>query len=243
MHVRAWSVTVVLVAVAVIASAGCSSPSTPTTAPAPTPTTTGPTTTTTTTTVAATVPPATAPISPPTGLAIGDVASPMPAPNTCTLRGVGDQSLPDPACTPGTVNSAVTPDTITSTICKTGWTATVRPPVSQTNKMKAQSARSYSIAATTTGEYDHLVALQLGGATADPRNLWFEPGPIPNPKDAVETKLNLAVCSALITLTAAQNAIATDWTTALDVTGITAVGTKTCLRTQPTRCTTTGARG
>jgi hypothetical protein len=39
------------------------------------------------------------------------------------------------------------------------------------------------------GEYDHLVPLELGGAPDDPRNLWFEPGPTPNPKDAVENKM------------------------------------------------------
>ena len=178
----------------------------------------------------------------PAGLAIGDVAGPMPAPGTCTLRHEGDLVLPDPACTPGTVNSAVTPDTIKTTICKSGWTATVRPPVAQTNKMKALSAKSYNVAPVAVGEYDHLVSLQLGGAPSDPRNLWFEPGPIPNPKDAVETRLNQGVCSGLITLTSAQVAIATDWTTALDSTGLTPVGSKTCLRSQPTRCATSASR-
>ena len=39
-------------------------------------------------------------------------------------------------------------------------------------------------------EYDHLVPLELGGATNDPRNLWPEPGPSPNPKDHEEDALH-----------------------------------------------------
>ncbi|MFF7358591.1 hypothetical protein ACFZA1_39125 [Streptomyces filipinensis] len=36
-----------------------------------------------------------------------------------------------------------------------------------------------------------------------------------NLKDPVETKLHTAVCSGKVTIAAAQNAIVTDWTTAL----------------------------
>jgi hypothetical protein len=71
--------------------------------------------------------------------------------------------------------------------------------------------------------------LQLGGDPNGPRNLWVEP-PSPghkpgagpnNPKDAVETHLHTAICHGTVTLTAAQHAIATDWTTAESVLGIT----------------------
>jgi hypothetical protein len=64
--------------------------------------------------------------------------------------------------------------------------------------MKAASARSYNLGTQVTGEYDHLVPLELGRAPDDPRNLCLEPGSIPNPKDTVENKLNDAVCSGLI---------------------------------------------
>lgn len=102
--------------------------------------------------------------------------------------------------------------------------------------MKAASARSYSLRREQTGEYDHLVSLELGGAPDDPRNLWIEPGPIPNPKDAVENKLHEAVCSRLIPLSTAQQAIARSWVTAYDDAGLRVTGGKTCLRDQPTRC-------
>jgi hypothetical protein len=60
-------------------------------------------------------------------------------------------------------------------------------------------------------EYDHLVPLELGGATNDPRNLWPEPGASPNQKDKVESELNRQVCERRMTLAQAQNAIATNW--------------------------------
>jgi hypothetical protein len=60
-------------------------------------------------------------------------------------------------------------------------------------------------------EYDHLVSLELGGATNDPRNLWPEPGASPNPKDAVEDSLHAKVCDGQMSLRAAQHLIATAW--------------------------------
>jgi hypothetical protein len=153
-------------------------------------------------------------------LPVEDSSSPMPAVGTCHVRNEGGQVLPDPGCTPGALNPDVTQDNITTTICQSGWTDTVRPPVSVTNQWKAASARSYGLSPQVKGEYDHLVALELGGAPLDPRNLWMELGTIPNPKDAVEGTLKRAVCAHRITLAAAQNAIAADWSTALHVTGV-----------------------
>ena len=65
-------------------------------------------------------------------------------------------------------------------------------------------------------EYDHLVPLELGGDPNDPRNLWIEPGASPNPKDGVESRLHELVCEGRVPLAAAQEAITTDWTTALE---------------------------
>jgi hypothetical protein len=60
-------------------------------------------------------------------------------------------------------------------------------------------------------EYDHLVSLELGGASNDPRNLWPEPGASPNAKDAVEDTLHRLVCDREMSLARAQRIIATDW--------------------------------
>jgi hypothetical protein len=54
----------------------------------------------------------------------------------------------------------------------------------------------------------------------------------------VENKLSEAVCSGLIPLTTAQQAIAGDWVTAIDTAGLGVIGGKLCLRNQPTRCAT-----
>jgi hypothetical protein len=98
------------------------------------------------------------------------------------------------------------------TICKRGWTSTVRPPESVTEPEKVASMAAYGDRGSLSGyEYDHFVPLELGGATNDPRNLWPEPGSSPNPKDAVEDQLNRQVCARQMTLVQAQRAIATNW--------------------------------
>lgn len=131
----------------------------------------------------------------------------------CVFRDGG--KLPDPSCTPGATDSAVTQATIGVTICQSGWTARVRPPEVWSERYKYGVAwPSYGVPGAVHGELDHLVPLELGGAPADPRNLWPEPGPVPNAKDAVEHKLNEAVCWGRVTLAAAQQAIAANWTTA-----------------------------
>jgi hypothetical protein len=45
-------------------------------------------------------------------------------------------------------------------------------------------------------------------------------GSLPNPKDKVENDLNDAVCSGKVSLDAARQAIASDWTTAEHVLGL-----------------------
>jgi len=75
--------------------------------------------------------------------------------STCKLVTRDGQPLPDPNCTPGAVNPTVRQDTIKDTICQAGWTKTVRPPTSKTNKKKTASARSYNLTPGDKGEYDH----------------------------------------------------------------------------------------
>lgn len=131
---------------------------------------------------------------------------------TCHARDRG--KLPDPSCTPGSIDPAVTQRNIHSTICRAGWTARVRPPEAQTQRAKYRVAYpAYHIPAQAQSELDHLVPLELGGSN-DITNLWPEVGRIPNPKDSVENALNHAVCDGRVSLTAAQNAIASDWLTA-----------------------------
>jgi len=67
------------------------------------------------------------------------------------------------------------------------------------------------------------VPLEVGGDPGAPANLWPEPryptgskGLTAADKDNVENKLHDRVCSGAVSLAGAQQAIATDWTTALD---------------------------
>ena len=130
----------------------------------------------------------------------------------CTYRDHGQ--LPDPRCTPGSVDPAVTLVTLRSTICKYGYTTTIRPPEPQTEAFKYDVAYpAYGTPQRERTELDHLVPLELGGSN-DATNLWPEYPPTPNPKDKVEDALNAAVCSGRVTLASAQNAIASDWLTA-----------------------------
>ncbi len=135
----------------------------------------------------------------------------IPAPGNCHARDSG--KLPDPRCTPGSADPAVTQATIGSTICVRGWTATVRPPSAETTALKHDVAYpAYSVPPGTVSELDHLVPLELGGSN-DITNLWPETGPVPNAKDPVENDLRADVCAGQLTLTAAQQAIAADWET------------------------------
>ena len=133
--------------------------------------------------------------------------------------------LPDPHCTPGAVSPAVTQDNLASTICKKGYTKSVRPPQNITDAEKAANASAYGYTGSfKTAEYDHLIPLELGGDPNDPRNLWVEPNKstattVNNPKDSVESSLNYLVCNAVhgkpyLPLAIAQQLIAANWTTA-----------------------------
>jgi len=107
--------------------------------------------------------------------------------------------------TPGVVNPAVTQANIRSTICKPGWTRTVRPPVSYTNALKTKGLVQYRLRGPPSAfQEDHLISLELGGNPTDPRNLWPEPYPRAAAVDQIENELNHRVCTGSLTLAEAQ---------------------------------------
>jgi len=113
--------------------------------------------------------------------------------------------LADPARTPGVVNPDVTQASIRSTICRHGWTETIRPPVSYTNALKTKQMRQYGETGSPSDyQEDHLISLELGGNPTDPRNLWPEPYPRAADVDKIENELNAEVCSGELTLAQAQ---------------------------------------
>jgi hypothetical protein len=147
----------------------------------------------------------------------------QPPAGSCHFGSDHGQPLPDRNCTPGALNPKVTQATLKATICGSGYTKGIRPPAAITDREKHANAIAYGFTGSLRdAEYDHLISLELGGDPNDPRNLWVEP-PSPghkpgsgvnNPKDQVENRLHAAVCSGQVTLSAAQQAIATDWFTA-----------------------------
>ncbi|GAA3078799.1 hypothetical protein [Streptomyces glomeratus] len=154
----------------------------------------------------------------------------QPPAGSCHYRYEKGEPLEDLACTPGAISPAVTQANLATTICRTGgYTKKIRPPEAITRKEKQANAASYGYQGSLgDAEYDHLISLQLGGDPNDARNLWVEPadpghkpgGGVNNKKDPVETKLHTAVCSGKVTLANAQQAIVTDWTTALSKLGL-----------------------
>jgi hypothetical protein len=172
----------------------------------------------------ATTPPAAAPASPAPRAASPPALRPAHDPGTvtgtiagpCRVRGTVPGQLPDPRCTPGSYDPAVT----AAVLCAPGYrTGTYRPPSSDTGRFKYEQAYpAYGIPRGEATELDHLVSLELGGSN-DASNLWPEAPGVPNPKDHVESALHNWVCSATGAqaqrrLRAAQRAIASGWLTA-----------------------------
>ena len=174
---------------------------------------------------------------------------PQPPAGSCHYTFEGPYPLPDPTCTPGAISPAVTQANIGATICTSGYTDTIRPPTSITDKEKQGSATAYGFTGSfSTAEYDHLIPLEVGGDPNDASNLWVEPNDNPaatsvnNTKDKLENKLNSLVCSGQLTLAAAQEAIANNWVTAYQqyvgpLAGVTATSPSS---TSPTAVATKG---
>ncbi|MHB1871753.1 MAG: hypothetical protein ACYCT1_13010 [Steroidobacteraceae bacterium] len=127
-------------------------------------------------------------------------------------------ALPNPELTPGAVSGAVTQSNIYRTICRRGWTRTVRPSESYTERLKREQIRQYGYRDRWLRDYeeDHLVPLELGGSPTSPLNLWPEPHRVAGGwgsyrKDRLENRLNHLVCSGRLRLAAARRAIARNW--------------------------------
>ncbi len=148
-------------------------------------------------------------------------------PSHClTVGGDVPFGLPDPNCTPGAIDVAISQGNLSTTICSYGFTESMRPPVSISEPIKYELMRSYGYGGLELRYYelDHLVPLELGGASTF-QNLWPELNNYPAPgyfnsKDEVENKLHSAVCDGTVSLQAAQDAIASDWVTALSKLGL-----------------------
>ena len=124
--------------------------------------------------------------------------------------------LPDHSLTPGAIDSSITQQNIDSTVCVKGYTKTVRPPASYTNKLKKRQIGQYGYDDRNPKHYeeDHLIPLSIGGNPTDPANLWPEPRRSEwsaARKDDLEFTLYKMVCNNQIALKEAQAEISSDW--------------------------------
>jgi hypothetical protein len=138
------------------------------------------------------------------------------------MAGAADgRTLPDSFMTPGATNPDVSQTNIKRTICKPGWTKTIRPPSSYTTALKRQQIGEYEYRNKKLASYeeDHLISLQLGGDPQDPHNLWpqaYAGKCGARVKDVIETTLKRLVCAPKppLTLVEAQQMISRDWVAA-----------------------------
>jgi hypothetical protein len=129
---------------------------------------------------------------------------------TTTTPGPGLPSiiLPIPSLTPGALNPKVKQSTIEKTNCKTGWTATIRPPVGYTKALKIKQMVLYEETSSPSDyEEDHFIPLELGGAPKNPKNLWPEPHTQSKLSDPLETQLKRNVCKGVMKLAKARATI------------------------------------
>lgn len=118
----------------------------------------------------------------------------------------------DRRCTPGALNPDVTQATIHTTICVKGWTATVRPPVSYTDRLKRQQMVQYGeVGALSLYKEDHIVPLEAGGNPTDPRNLFPQPDAPAHLKDLDENAAQRDICAGRLTLKQAQDQMVAKW--------------------------------
>jgi hypothetical protein len=124
--------------------------------------------------------------------------------------------LPDPRHA-GTINPAVTPQTIAKTICTPGWTATVRPPTSYTDKLRRWQTPDG--AKPPDGELDHRLSIEDGGHPSDAANLWWQVYTDrygARLKDVLETRLHRRVCAGTLSLGEAREALLGNWLVAYE---------------------------
>jgi hypothetical protein len=121
--------------------------------------------------------------------------------------------MPNPALTPGTIQSSNT-----AAICTPGWAEAHRD-VSYATEDSV--AREYGLSSHYGYEIDHLIPLELGGSN-NVRNLWPEPYNSPygaTQKDGLEDYLHQQVCEHGLPLATAQHEIAVNWYAAWVVAG------------------------
>lgn len=89
-------------------------------------------------------------------------------------------------------------------MCASGYSATVRPPATYTNKIKRTLVKQQG-GLMADYELDHLVPISIGGDPASKDNLWLQKWPDARRKDVREAELHRLVCSGRIPVDKAQD--------------------------------------
>jgi hypothetical protein len=158
---------------------------------------------------------------------------------------------PDSTNTPGEIGTDITQENLRMTVCNRKWTGVnkythkpakgteiLRPPVEVTDKIKAETMKTYGFTNPADDyELDHFISLELGGCPDCVTNLWPQAygdagHPMTQParaawnrshpkdqtvlpgaleKDKVEDHLKTEMCAGTINLARAQEIIGTDW--------------------------------
>jgi hypothetical protein len=139
--------------------------------------------------------------------------SPSPTPSPTPTRTPTRTPTPAEDVLAGRTNPAVTQATVHSTICVSGYTATIRPPWSVTSKVKAEMAAEQHVSVADV-ILDHVVPLEGGGAPGsltDHRNFMLQPRAQSYVKDRLEDEMRDDICSGRVPLHTAQVAMADGW--------------------------------
>ena len=140
----------------------------------------------------------------------------------CKAQMKGGFPVPDPKCTPGAINPALTLEVLRNPDFHTGCVRDCTTNTKQKNTIYGKYGITHptnNVNANQTCELDHLVSLELGGADSLD-NIWPQCGPAGvmlggrffKIKDMVENYLAAEVKAGDIPLDTAQTGIASDWT-------------------------------
>jgi hypothetical protein len=112
------------------------------------------------------------------------------------------------------LNPDVSQGTIQQTICRPGYSATVRPSTTYTNAIKRRLMAEQGFPTSEIGEYalDHHLAIALGGHPRSLGNLQLLSKHDNARKSRIEVKLLCYVCTGAMPLEQAQAEVWADWT-------------------------------
>lgn len=131
----------------------------------------------------------------------------LTAPVASGAQAADTLTQPEHALTPGLVVTVAA-----ATVCVAGYASAYRllNPVTSVYKRAIVAAYGYAKRLPTSYQLDHLVSLELGGATGT-LNLWPEPWSTAHAKDSTENAVHREVCAGRMKLPLAQYRMAHNW--------------------------------